>query len=149
MALRYFNAAGADEESGLDERHHPETHLIPIVLQAALGLRPDVTIFGTDYDTPDGTCIRDYVHVLDLCDAHVAALDHFDGGGCGGVFNLGTGRGHSVREVIDMAMRVSGRRIVIREGRTAGRKRLKAALWTNNRQISPTLGQSFGPVAPN
>jgi UDP-glucose 4-epimerase len=116
VALRYFNAAGADVESGLDERHHPETHLIPIVLQAALGLRPDVTIFGTDYDTPDGTCIRDYVHVLDLCDAHVAALDHLNGGGSGGVFNLGTGRGHSVREVIDMAMRVSGRRIVIREG---------------------------------
>jgi UDP-glucose 4-epimerase len=115
-ALRYFNAAGADGEAGLGERHHPETHLVPIVLQAALGLRSDVTIFGTDYDTPDGTCIRDYVHVLDLCEAHLAALEHLGRGGVGGAFNLGTGYGHSVREVIDTSMRIAGRPIVVREG---------------------------------
>lgn len=116
VALRYFNAAGADRESGLGERHNPETHLIPLVLQAAIGVRPDVTIFGTDYDTLDGTCVRDYVHVVDLCEAHLAALDHLGHGGAGGAFNLGTGSGHSVREVIDMSMRVSGRPIVVRQG---------------------------------
>lgn len=108
-ALRYFNACGADADAGLGERHDPETHLIPIVIDAALGKRPHVTVFGTDYGTPDGTCVRDYVHVLDLCDAHLAALDHLAGGGAGGAFNLGTGTGHSVNEVIAAVERVSGR----------------------------------------
>jgi len=115
-ALRYFNAAGGDRESGLGERHHPESHLVPIVLQAACGVRPDVTIYGTDYDTPDGTCIRDYVHVLDLCEAHLAAMEYLDQGGEGGAFNLGTGSGHSVREVLDVAARVTGRPIPVRVG---------------------------------
>jgi UDP-glucose 4-epimerase len=108
-ALRYFNAAGA--EPGLAERHDPETHLIPLVVDAALGRRPHITVFGADYPTPDGTCIRDYVHVADLADAHLAALVHLTRGGASRAFNLGTGRGHSVREVIDAARRITGREI--------------------------------------
>jgi UDP-glucose 4-epimerase len=120
-ALRYFNASGADVEAGLDERHDPETHLIPIVLDAALGRRLHVTIFGDDYDTPDGTCIRDYVHVLDLADAHGKALAHLAAGGEGGAFNLGTGKGHSVAEVVEVARRVTGRAIRVEKGaRRAG-----------------------------
>jgi UDP-glucose 4-epimerase len=120
-ALRYFNAAGANVSAGLGERHEPETHLIPIVLDAALGKRAAVTVFGHDYDTPDGTCVRDYVHVMDLCDAHVAALEHLAGGGVGGAFNLGTGEGHSVAEVIEVATRVTGRQIQVERGaRRAG-----------------------------
>jgi UDP-glucose 4-epimerase len=110
-ALRYFNAAGA--EPGLAERHDPETHLIPLVLDAALGRRPHITVFGQDYPTPDGTCVRDYVHVADLADAHLAALVHLTRGGTSGAFNLGTGRGQSVREVIDAARRISGREIPV------------------------------------
>jgi UDP-glucose 4-epimerase len=110
-ALRYFNAAGA--EPGLAERHDPETHLIPLVLDAALGRRPHITVFGQDYPTPDGTCVRDYVHVADLAEAHLAALEHLTRGGASGAFNLGTGRGHSVREIIDAARRVSGREIPV------------------------------------
>jgi UDP-glucose 4-epimerase len=105
-ALRYFNAAGA--EPGLAERHDPETHLIPLVLDAALGRRPNVTIFGDDYATPDGTCVRDYIHVKDLAQAHLAALVHLERGGESGAFNLGTGHGHSVREVIETTKRVTG-----------------------------------------
>jgi UDP-glucose 4-epimerase len=121
-ALRYFNAAGADDEAPeLGERHSPETHLIPIVLEAALGRRPPVTVFGTDYPTPDGTCVRDYIHVRDLCDAHLAALDYLARGSESLVANLGTGRGHSVKEVIETAQRVSGRRIPVEYGaRRAG-----------------------------
>ena len=115
-ALRYFNAAGADADAGLGERHDPETHLIPIVLDAALGRRPAVTVFGRDYDTPDGTCIRDYVHVVDLCEAHLVALEHLAGGGDGGAFNLGTGEGQSVAQVIDVARRVTGREIRVEDG---------------------------------
>jgi UDP-glucose-4-epimerase GalE len=105
-ALRYFNAAGA--EPGLAERHDPETHLIPLVLDAALGRRPNVQIFGSDYPTPDGTCVRDYIHVQDLADAHLAALVHLSRGGGSGAYNLGTGKGHSVREVVQTASRVTG-----------------------------------------
>lgn len=120
-ALRYFNAAGADVEAGLGERHEPESHLIPIVLEAALGYRRAITVFGEDYPTPDGTCIRDYIHVQDLADAHLAALDHLGRGGASGAFNLGTGVGHSVREVIEVARRVSGRPIAVEVGaRRAG-----------------------------
>ncbi len=120
-ALRYFNASGADVEAGIGERHEPETHLIPIVLEAALGKRPHVTVFGDDWDTPDGTCVRDYVHVLDLAEAHLAALAYLAAGGEGGAFNLGTGEGHSVREIIETAKRVSGRTIdVVRGPRRAG-----------------------------
>jgi UDP-glucose 4-epimerase len=116
VALRYFNAAGADPDASLGERHDPETHLIPLVLDVALGRRPQVTVFGRDYDTPDGTAVRDYVHVLDLCEAHLLALEHLSAGGDGGVFNLGTGVGHSVAEVIEVARRVTGREIRVEYG---------------------------------
>jgi UDP-glucose 4-epimerase len=120
-ALRYFNAAGADPDGTLAERHSPETHLIPIVLEAAAGRRGPVTVFGTDYDTPDGTCIRDYIHVSDLCEAHLATLDYLERGGASGAFNLGTGVGHSVKEVITAAERVSGRPVPVVYGpRRAG-----------------------------
>jgi UDP-glucose 4-epimerase len=105
VCLRYFNAAGASERFGED--HHPETHLIPAVLQAALGKRPNVEIFGTDYDTPDGTCIRDYIHIIDLARAHILALAAADSGR----YNLGTGGGSSVREVIETCRKISGRKI--------------------------------------
>jgi UDP-glucose 4-epimerase len=103
-ALRYFNAAGATAERGED--HHPELHLIPIVLQVALGQRDDVTIFGDDYATPDGTCVRDYIHVIDLAQAHLLALRALDGGSR--TYNLGNGQGFSVREVIETARRITG-----------------------------------------
>jgi UDP-glucose 4-epimerase len=119
ISLRYFNAAGATARNG--ERHDPETHLIPLVLQAAAGLRPSVTIFGDDYETPDGTCIRDYVHVTDLARAHRLALEALAAGRPGGSYNLGNGDGFSVREVIDVASRVSGRSIPVQVGaRRAG-----------------------------
>jgi UDP-arabinose 4-epimerase len=111
VVLRYFNAAGADPESELGEMHDPETHLIPLVLLAATGRHPSVQIFGTDYPTPDGSCIRDYVHVSDLADAHVAALDWLLGGHPSGSFNLGTGRGFSVRDVIRTTEEITGRPI--------------------------------------
>ena len=110
VALRYFNAAGADVAAGLSERHDPETHLIPLVLDAALGRKP-ITVFGEDYATPDGTCVRDYIHVNDLAEAHLAALAYLDRGGESGAFNLGTGVGHSVREVIACVKRVTGREV--------------------------------------
>ena len=120
-ALRYFNAAGADAAAGLGERHEPETHLIPIVLDVAAGKRASVALYGTDWPTPDGTCVRDYVHVLDLAEAHLAAVEHLARGGASGAFNLGTGRGHSVREVVEAARRVSGRPIAVVEApRRAG-----------------------------
>lgn len=109
-ALRYFNAAGADPDGSIGEDHDPESHLIPIVLQVALGQRQQVTIFGDDYPTPDGTCIRDYIHVCDLAEAHLRALDRLQPGR-GICLNLGTGRGTSVREVIDACRRVTGQEI--------------------------------------
>jgi UDP-glucose 4-epimerase len=109
-ALRYFNAAGASPDGDLGEDHNPESHLLPIVLQVALGQRERITIFGDDYPTPDGTCVRDYIHVDDLGAAHVEALAHLRPGG-GLQLNLGTGRGHSVREVIDACRRVTGHAI--------------------------------------
>jgi len=109
-ALRYFNAAGASPAGDLGEDHDPESHLIPIVLQVALGQRPQVMIFGDDYPTPDGTCIRDYIHVDDLADAHLKALDKLQPG-VGLQLNLGTGRGQSVREVIEACRRVTGHAI--------------------------------------
>jgi UDP-glucose 4-epimerase len=109
--FRYFNAAGADPSGLLGEDHSPETHLIPLVLFAALGKRESISIYGTDYDTPDGTCVRDYVHVLDLAQAHVRGLEHLLKGGDTQVFNLGNGNGFSVREVIEVAREVTGREI--------------------------------------
>jgi UDP-glucose 4-epimerase len=121
ICLRYFNAAGADPDGELGERHDPETHLIPLLLQAAAGRREAVSVFGTDYDTPDGTCIRDYVHVVDLCDAHLLGLRRLLDGGESARFNLGNGQGFSVKEVVDMVRHVTGRRTPVRyEARRPG-----------------------------
>lgn len=109
-ALRYFNVAGSSRDGSIGEDHHPETHLIPLVLQTALEQRPEITIFGNDYDTPDGTCIRDYVHVEDLCAAHLLALEHLVPNEFQ-FYNLGIGRGFSVQEVIESARRVTGKKI--------------------------------------
>ena len=111
VIFRYFNAAGADPHGSLGEDHQPETHLIPLVLQAAAGKRAAVSIFGTDYDTPDGTCIRDYIHVSDLAQAHVLGLQHILKHRVSQIFNLGNGSGFSVREVIDTAKAVTGKDI--------------------------------------
>lgn len=120
-SLRYFNAAGADLEHDLGEDHRPETHIIPNVVFAALGRSPGVSVFGTDYPTPDGTCVRDYVHVLDLARAHLLALEHLSSGGPGGAYNLGNGNGFSVKEVIETVREVSGRRFEVKEApRRAG-----------------------------
>jgi UDP-arabinose 4-epimerase len=115
VALRYFNAAGADPEGDLGEDHDPETHLIPLAICAALGLIPYLEIYGTDYDTPDRTAIRDYLHVADLADAHLAALQYLGSGGTSTAFNLGTGNGHSVREVAAMVEQVAGHKVPFRE----------------------------------
>jgi UDP-arabinose 4-epimerase len=116
IALRYFNAAGADIESGIGECHVPETHLIPIVVAAALGERSHIKINGTDYDTPDGTAIRDYIHVRDLATAHVAALNRLMNGGDSVALNLGSGIGHSIRDIINAVRDATGNSPVIREG---------------------------------
>ncbi len=121
VIFRYFNVAGADPEGEVGEHHRPETHLIPVMLEAIDGKRPALTIHGTDYDTPDGTCIRDYVHVCDLVDAHVLGLKWLQGGKGSRVFNLGTGKGFSVREVIDASRAVTNREVPHSEGpRRAG-----------------------------
>lgn len=115
VALRYFNAAGADPAGEIGEVHDPETHLLPLVIDAALGTRPPVGVFGTDYPNPDGTAIRDYIHVMDLAAAHVRALDYLAAGGASTALNLGTGRGHSVREVIAAVEKVGGRPVPRRD----------------------------------
>jgi len=107
IALRYFNAAGADPDGQLGEDHDPETHLIPLVLKTALGQRADIKVFGNDYETDDGTCIRDYIHIVDLTSAHLLALEKLLNGGPGGCFNLGNGNGYSVMEVIDKAREIT------------------------------------------
>ena len=111
VSLRYFNVAGARTSSTIGEDHHPETHLIPIVLQVALGQREAISIFGDDYDTPDGTCIRDYVHVEDLIDAHLLALEYLQNDGASAIFNLGSSQGFSVKEIIETAKEVTKRDI--------------------------------------
>jgi UDP-glucose-4-epimerase GalE len=119
-ALRYFNASGAAADGSLGEDHHPETHLIPLIIQAATGRRPHIEIFGTDYPTPDGTCIRDYIHVDDLAEAHLLALEHLKPGAML-KYNLGIGRGYSVREVIRAVEEVTGKKVPVKEGpRRAG-----------------------------
>jgi UDP-glucose-4-epimerase GalE len=136
-ALRYFNAAGADPDGELGEDHDPETHLIPLAIEAAMGGRA-LEIYGTDYATPDGTAIRDYIHVQDLADAHVAALDKLRGGATELLVNLGTGRGHSVREVIAAVETVSGKNVAAREsGRRAGDP---PALVADPRRAAEILG---------
>jgi UDP-glucose 4-epimerase len=111
ISLRYFNAAGSDPAGEIGEWHDPETHLIPIVLAVAQGKREHVEIFGTDYDTPDGTCIRDFIHVSDLAEAHLLALEHLREGAPSTAYNLGTGAGHSVREVVEICSKVTGTEI--------------------------------------
>lgn len=115
VSLRYFNAAGADPEGETGEWHDPETHLIPRVLMAANGALPHIELYGTDYPTPDGTCVRDYVHVTDLGQAHLAALQHLLDGGDSNAVNLGTGTGYSVREIISAISRITGRRVSVLE----------------------------------
>jgi UDP-glucose 4-epimerase len=146
--LRYFNAAGADPAGRLGEDHRPESHLIPLVIDAALGRRPALEVFGDDYATPDGTCIRDYVHVTDLAEAHLLALRHLDAGSL--VWNLGNGAGHSVHAVIAAVERVSGLKVPYRMApRRAGdaavlvaaSDRAKAAGWR------PALGELDAIVA--
>ncbi|CUH51575.1 UDP-glucose 4-epimerase GalE [Shimia marina] len=116
VIFRYFNVAGGDPDAEVGEFHRPETHLIPLMLDAIDGKRDALTIFGTDYDTPDGTCIRDYVHVCDLVDAHVLGLERLLNGGGSRIFNLGTGTGFSVREVIDQSRAVTNREVPYNEG---------------------------------
>jgi UDP-glucose 4-epimerase len=121
VCLRYFNAAGADPAGDIGECHDPETHLIPLVLRAASGRRESISIFGSDYDTPDGTCVRDYIHVNDLCDAHLLALQKLWDGAPSTAYNLGNGNGFSVREVIDTSVAMTGRDIkVVEAERRAG-----------------------------
>ena len=128
VALRYFNAAGADTETEIGELHDPEPHIIPLVMQAAMGERPEVHIFGTDYATPDGTAIRDYIHVEDLAQAHILAIQHLANGGQSGPFNLGTGHGYSVREIIAAVEKHSGKKVPSREmGRRPGDPHLLVA----------------------
>jgi UDP-glucose 4-epimerase len=115
VCLRYFNAAGADPDGQLGERHDPETHLIPLVLQAASGRRSHISVFGRDYDTPDGTCIRDYIHINDLCEAHWLALQSLMQGAQSQRYNLGNGQGFSVQAVIEAAERVTGRTIAVQD----------------------------------
>ncbi|MBR2214464.1 MAG: UDP-glucose 4-epimerase GalE [Selenomonadaceae bacterium] len=116
VSLRYFNAAGALDDGSIGEDHHPETHLIPLILQVPLGKREAVTVYGDDYPTPDGTCLRDYIHVIDLADAHVLALDYLRKGGESNIFNLGNGQGFSVKEMIEAAKKVTGRDIKVEIG---------------------------------
>jgi len=115
LALRYFNASGADPAGGIGERHDPETHLIPLALEAAAGLRRALSLYGSDWPTPDGTCVRDYVHVSDLADAHRLGVEALLAGGASGCFNLGTGAGRTIREVLAAVERVTGRRVPVEE----------------------------------
>jgi len=137
-ALRYFNAAGAHRDGSLREGHEPETHLLPLVIDAALGRRPPLTVFGTDYPTADGTCIRDYVHVEDLASAHIAALDALDAGKAVAATNLGSASGFSVREVLDTAARVLGKPVP----HTFGARRAgdPAVLLASNTRAKEVLG---------
>jgi len=136
-SLRYFNVAGSAADGSLGEDHDPETHLIPVVLQAALGRRREVTVFGDDYPTPDGTCIRDYIHVEDLCAAHILAMEAL-GPGRTWFYNLGIGRGYSVKEVITAAQRVTGREIPVETG--SRRSGDPAVLFSDATAIRKDLG---------
>lgn len=138
IVLRYFNAAGADPDAEIGEDHDPETHLIPLILDVALGKRPDITVFGDDYDTPDGTCIRDYIHIADLAQAHLLGLDALEQGIPAASYNLGNGQGFSVKDVIDTASMVTDRKIPVVIGpRRAGDP---ARLVGDSRKISKELG---------
>jgi UDP-glucose-4-epimerase GalE len=137
IALRYFNACGSDPDSGLGEEHSPETHLIPLLLRAVVTGQP-ITIFGDDYETPDGTCIRDYIHVTDLATAHVAAIEQLLAGGGSDTFNVGTGAGHSVLEVMRAVEKVTGEKVPHHIGpRRAGDPPILVA---NSDKLKRTLG---------
>jgi UDP-glucose 4-epimerase len=144
IRLRYFNACGAEPESGLGERHDPETHLIPLILRAIQTGKP-VTIFGTDYATPDGTCIRDYIHVTDLAEAHIKAVEWLLGGGASDVFNVGTGSGHSVKEVVTAVEKVTGKKVPFVLG--ARREGDPPSLVADSNKLQKTLG--WKPVRTN
>ena len=138
VALRYFNAAGSDTEAGIGEDHEPESHLIPLVMKTALGQRDHIGIFGEDYPTPDGTCVRDYIHVKDLAEAHLLALEYLERGGSSDVFNLGNGTGYSVREIIDTARRVTSKEIkAVVEPRRGGDP---SVLIASNKKAAEVLG---------
>lgn len=140
VALRYFNAAGAHQSGLLGESHNPEPHLIPLVLQTAQMKREKILVFGNDYDTPDGTCIRDYIHIMDLADAHLKALEYLDGGNESTFINLGTGDGNSVLEIINKAEKVTGKKIKYEiVGRRAGDP---ARLVADNKKAKQLLGWS-------
>lgn len=138
VCLRYFNAAGADPDGELGERHDPETHLIPLVLQAASGRRPSIAVFGRDYDTPDGTCIRDYIHIVDLCEAHWLALNSLLGGAGSQAYNLGNGTGFSVQQVIEAARRITGCTVTVTEAER--REGDPARLVADSSQVRAKLG---------
>ncbi len=137
VRLRYFNACGADPESGLGERHDPETHLIPLILKAMQTGKP-VTLFGDDYPTPDGTCIRDYIHVSDLAEAHIFALEHLLTGGESEVFNVGTGSGSSVKEVLAAVEKVTGKKVPFTMG--PRREGDPPSLVADSRKLQKALG---------
>lgn len=137
VRLRYFNACGANNEAGLGERHDPETHLIPLILRAVRTGKP-MTLFGEDYATPDGTCIRDYIHVDDLATAHIAAVNHLLAGGGSGAYNAGTGRGFSVKEVVDAVEKVTGRKVPYTMG--PRREGDPAQLVADSTKLRETLG---------
>ena len=138
VALRYFNAAGSDTEAGIGEDHNPESHLIPLVMKTALGQRDHIGIFGEDYPTPDGTCVRDYIHVKDLAEAHLLALEYLERGGISDVFNLGNGAGYSVREIIETARRITGKEIkAVVEPRRGGDP---SVLIASNKKAAEVLG---------
>ncbi len=149
VALRYFNAAGCDPEGETGERHDPEPHVIPLAIRGAMDGTFTFNIFGSDYDTPDGTCVRDYIHVTDLADAHKRALDYLAAGGASDVFNLGTGRGHSVLELADAVARVAGKDVprIMAERRPGDPPRLVASAdkaarilgWTPQRSDLDTI----------
>lgn len=138
IALRYFNAAGCSVDSSIGESHEPEPHLIPLILYAALGIKEKIMIYGNDYDTPDGTCIRDYIHVNDLADAHIKALAHMEETGKSDFINVGTGNGYSVNEMIDAAKRITGKEI--RSELTARRAGDPARLVADNTKAKKVLG---------
>lgn len=138
VALRYFNAAGSDTEAGIGEDHNPESHLIPLVMKTALGQRDHIGIFGEDYPTPDGTCVRDYIHVKDLAEAHLLALEYLERGGSSDVFNLGNCAGYSVREIIETARRITGKEIkAVVEPRRGGDP---SVLIASNKKAAEVLG---------
>ena len=159
VRLRYFNAAGADEGGEIGEIHDPETHLVPLALAAATEDGPELQICGGDYPTPDGTCVRDYIHVNDLADAHVRALQHLESGGDSLAVNLGTGRGHSVLEVVRAAERATGRAV----RRTIGPRRAgdppilvadaamakKILGWTARRNLADTVSSAWSWMQKN